>query len=60
MKDKLTKALKSRTVWTLVFTFVFNGFAAISGDLPTWAVIMGNGVLGGVAALFKLNPSQKY
>jgi hypothetical protein len=60
MKTQLLKILKSRTVWTVIFTFIFNGFAAISGTLPAEVVTTVNLILGVIATYFKMSPSQKY
>jgi hypothetical protein len=57
---QLLLILKSRTVQTLVFMFVFNGFAAISGQLDPQVVTIVNALLTTVAGYFKLNPSQSY
>jgi hypothetical protein len=40
--------------------FVFNGFAAISGQLDPQVVMIINALLTTVAGYFKLNPSQSY
>lgn len=52
--------LKSRTVWTLIFAFITNGFMAISGDVDPSIIIIVNAVFTILAGYFKLNPSQKY
>jgi hypothetical protein len=54
------KALKSRTVWTLIITFLTNGFIAVQGDFDPNTVMVVNAILTGLAAYFKVNPSQKY
>lgn len=53
-------ALKSRTVWTLIFAFITNGFIAIQGDIDPTVVIIVNGIFTTIATYFKINPSQKY
>lgn len=58
--NKIIQALKSRTVWVLVFTFVFNGFDAISGALSPEVVLVVNAFLGMLATYFKIHPSQDY
>lgn len=55
MKNTIITALRSRTVWTVVFTFVFNGFAAISGQLPAEVVTITNFILTGLVTYFRLN-----
>ena len=57
---QLLLILKSRTIWTLVFMFVFNGFAAISGQLDPQVVTLINVLLTTLAGYFKLNPSATY
>lgn len=54
------KALTSRTVWTIVFQFITNGFLAISGNFDPTLVLIINAVFSMVATYFKLNPSQTY
>ncbi len=56
----MIKALKSRTVWTLVFAFAFNGFQAISGAVSPEITLIVNAGFTALATIFKLNPSQKY
>jgi hypothetical protein len=60
MKTQLLKILKSRTVQTVAFTFIFNGFAAISGSLSAEVVTVGNLLLSALATYFRINPVQKY
>lgn len=54
------KTLKSRTVWTLIFTFVTNGFIAIQGDFDPMVVVVVNACLTALATYFKVTPSQQY
>jgi len=54
------KYLKSRTVWAIVFTFIFNGFQAVQGSMNPDVYVVINGLLGFVAIYFKVNPSQNY
>lgn len=56
----IQKALTSRTFYTLVFLFIFNGWNAIAGEVNPQAAIVVNGLLSLVATYFKLNPSQPY
>jgi hypothetical protein len=60
MINTIITALKSRTVQTIIFTFVFNGFAAISGSLSAEVVTVGNLLLSALATYFRINPVQKY
>jgi hypothetical protein len=59
MKTIIT-ALKSRTVWTIVFMVVTNIVSLLSGILSQEALTLINTVLGALAVYFKLNPTQKY
>lgn len=59
-KTTLQKLLSSRTVWTLVFMFVFNGFQSIAGSLPSGVNDIVNLLLTVLAGYFKLNPTQTY
>jgi hypothetical protein len=43
---------KSRTVWLIVFAFLYNGFAAISGQLPVSITVVVNGLFGILQAYF--------
>jgi hypothetical protein len=43
---------KSRTFWTIVFTFAYNGYAAISGQLPTDVTVVINAIAGMLATYF--------
>jgi hypothetical protein len=53
--NKTYNLLKSRTFWTLVFIFVFNGYSAISGQIPAGADIVINAALTTIASLFHLS-----
>lgn len=52
--------LKSRTFWTLVVMFAYNGFAAISSQLSPDLTLIVNFVLGSFATYFHISPSQNY
>lgn len=54
------KLFKSRTFWTLVFSFVFNGFNAIQGSFSPEATLVINALLSSLAIHYKMNPSQNY
>lgn len=43
---------KSRTFWTIVITFLYNGYAAISGQLPADVTVILNAVFGMLATYF--------
>lgn len=57
---KLSLALTSRTTWTIVALFLFNGISAVSGLVPEAWLPTVNGLLSVLAIYFKVNPSQKY
>lgn len=46
--------LKSRTFWVLVFMFLTNGFAAVSGQLNPTLVVVANILFTSLAAYFHL------
>ena len=54
------KALKSKTVWTIIIMFLLGGTEALSGVIPDEVQTQVLFVLGVLATLFKLNPGQKY
>lgn len=60
--DKLILLFKSRTFWSLVVLFVYNGFIGISPSLPSVGVI--SDVVNALGFLlisyFHVNPSQNY
>lgn len=58
--ETIKRILRSRTMWTLVFTFAFNGWNAINGAFDPQTTLVVNAVLSTLAGYFKLNPSQKY
>ena len=51
----MSKWLKSRTIWTLVFIFVLNGFQAIQGSIPPEIAIVVNAVLTALAMYFRID-----
>jgi hypothetical protein len=58
--EKLTLALKSRTVWTVVATVVMNSLNANMQFIPSDLVPYVNGLLALAAMYFHVNPSQNY
>jgi hypothetical protein len=50
--------LRSKTFWTIVFMFVFNGFVAISSKIPADYVLAINAILTAVASIFHLQTGQ--
>jgi hypothetical protein len=60
--------MKSRTVWTIVAIFIYNGLQGIAPEIrdavpliyqPGVAIGI-NAILGSLAAYFRLKPKQKY
>lgn len=60
MLEKLTLALKSRTVWTGVLLFVNAGVAAVHPLLSPSASLLVDGGLAMLLTYFHVNPSQNY
>lgn len=56
----LNKIIRSRTVWVITFTFVLAGFEGVRDFIPVVFQTPVFGLLGLLAAWFKLNPSQDY
>jgi len=52
------KALKSRTTWTIVAIFIFNGLESIVGFMPDFIVPAVNAVLSLLAIYFRIHPRQ--
>jgi hypothetical protein len=59
--------MKSRTVWTLVVLFLYNGLKGVAPDLPALSPEAGplidlavNSVLSALAIYFRLRPKQEY
>lgn len=57
---KFEKAMKSRTVWTILFLFFLNGINSISSEISPDVMAVINPVLGLLAIYFKVSPSQEY
>lgn len=58
--ERLTKALRSRTTWTIIVMFIIGGVEAVTQFIPDTIETPLLGVLGLLAVYFKLNPSQDY
>jgi hypothetical protein len=56
---KAMKYLKSRTVLTLVFMIVLNGFQSIESTIPAETFVLVNAVLSALAVYFRVNPKVK-
>lgn len=50
---------KSRTFWVIVFTFAYNGYAAISGQLPADVTVVVNAAVGLLATYFHIDGVNK-
>jgi hypothetical protein len=57
--SKIFKSLKSRTVWTAIVIFLFNGFQAIEGSIPSDVYMIVNGVLALAIGYFRANPQAE-
>lgn len=53
------KFLKSRTLWTLLFMVLFNGFQAIESSIPQELFLLINTVLAGLAGYFRIDARIK-
>lgn len=58
--NKIVLALKSRTFWTLVAMFVYNGVGAIHSSIPASISPIVNSLLGLMVVYFHITPSQDY
>lgn len=58
--NSISMLLKSKTFWTLVAIFCFNGFQAIEPSLDPSVQTIVNAVLMLLASYFHINPSQSY
>lgn len=56
--QKIKFALTSRTVWTIVALFLFNGITAIKDSVPPNYQPYVELVLSGLAIYFRINPTQ--
>ena len=56
----LSKAFKSRTLWTVVALFIVAGFDGVRELIPEVYHVYVYGLLSLLATYFKLSPSQKY
>lgn len=56
----LTKAIKSRTVWTVIVMFVLGGIQNISQFITPELFVLIETILSGLVIYFKLKPSQSY
>lgn len=58
--NKIIKAFKSRTVWTIIIMFLVGGTEAITPLVSSEVTTPILFALGALATYFKLNPSQDY
>lgn len=56
---KLASILKSRTVWTFVALFIFNGLQGTQIMVPVEYLGIVNGLLSLLGIYFRANPVQK-
>ena len=56
--NKILKALKSRTVWTVIVMFIISGVDGIREIIPSNALPMVEGILGLLAIYFRVNTRQ--
>lgn len=50
--------LRSKTFWTLVVMFLYNGYAAISGQLPGDVTVIVNIIFTALGSYFHLQTGQ--
>lgn len=53
------KFLKSRTVWTAIIAFLFNGFQALEQSIPSDLFIAINGLFAIAISYFRINAVVK-
>jgi len=58
--NKIKQVLTSRTVWSLVALFLFNGISAINSEVPASMTPFVSALLGILTIYFKVFPSQNY
>ncbi len=56
MIEKLSIAVKSRTVWTIVVMFLIGGIVGVKNMLPPAWVTLIDALLGILAIYFRVNP----
>lgn len=60
MVKKLTKAVTSRTVWTVLVMVAINVVPVVGDYLNPMTLDLINAILGALAIYFKVSPSKKY
>lgn len=58
--NKIGLMFRSRTFWTIVVLFLYNGLASVHDLLPLSFAPLVNGLLSVAAVWFKMNPSNEY
>lgn len=58
--NKLSQALTSRTVWTIIVTLGFSVSNTYAHYLSPEAATLVTGILSALAVYFKISPSQPY
>lgn len=56
--EKILKALKSRTAWTIVAMFVVSGIDGVKDFIPSFYEPIVNAVLSLIAIYFRVNNKQ--
>lgn len=60
MFSKVTKVLKSRTVWMAILVILINGVPALQGMIPEGWLSTVNQLLAFLAAYFRITPKQQF
>ena len=60
MLELFNKAIRSRTVWTIVFMVVTSLVHALTGILSTEAVTLIETILGALAVYFRINTQVEF
>ena len=58
--ETLKLIAKSRTFWTLAFSFAYNVYNAFAGTFTPEQSLLINALLTTLATYFKISPSQTY
>jgi len=58
--EYIEKAIKSRTVWTIIIMFVIGGIQAIEPFMSPQVFAFINGALSLVAVHFRISPKQDF
>lgn len=58
--EKIVKAIKSRTVQSIIVLFVINGFAGVQDIIPAEYLPIINAILSMLAVYFRVSPKQQF